>query len=232
MIRARLLGAGAACGLGIVLVGLAARPFLPLSSAFPWRSVALFAVLLGSAQARIHTHPFPVLGPANLVTLGRLAIVALVLGLLNEVVAPALAGAATAAAAMAAALDGVDGRLARRSGMASPFGAKFDMDTDALLLLGMSALVWRHDKAGVWVLGIGLMRYAFVAAGLLLPWVRAPLTPTLRGRTVAALQIVALCAALAPVVPRAASASIAAVALIALAWSFAIDLGRLWSSRT
>ena len=49
-----------------------------------------------------------------------------------------------------------------RSNEASSFGARFDMETDALLILVLAALVWQHGKAGPWILAAGLMRYAFV----------------------------------------------------------------------
>ena len=62
-------------------------------------------------------------------------------------------------------LDGVDGWLARRDQTASRFGARFDMEIDALLILALSVLAWRHDKAGEWVVISGLLRYVFVAAG-------------------------------------------------------------------
>ena len=39
--------------------------------------------------------------------------------------------------------------------MASAFGARFDMETDALLLLVLAALAWQFDKAGAWVLASG-----------------------------------------------------------------------------
>ena len=42
-----------------------------------------------------------------------------------------------------ALLDLVDGWVARRTGTASPFGARFDLETDAALILVLSWLVWR-----------------------------------------------------------------------------------------
>ena len=45
------------------------------------------------------------------------------------------------------ALDGVDGWLARRRGMSSAFGARFDMEIDALLVQVLAILVWRYGKA-------------------------------------------------------------------------------------
>ena len=44
------------------------------------------------------------------------------------------------------ALDGVDGWLARRSGIASAFGARFDMEIDALLILVLAVLAWRSAR--------------------------------------------------------------------------------------
>ena len=128
-------------------------------------------------------------------------------------------------------LDGVDGRLARSSGMSSSFGARFDMETDSVLVLAMSMLAWQHGKAGAWVLGIGLMRYAFAAAGKALPWLAGPLTPTMRGKTVAVVQMGALSFVLAPFVPVPLSTAAAAIAFAMLVWSFAIDIGRLWRAR-
>ena len=69
--------------------------------------------------------------------------------------------------AVALALDAVDGWVARRSKMASKLGARFDGEVAAFLILVLSVYVAR--SAGVWVLGIGAARYAFYAAGWLLP---------------------------------------------------------------
>ena len=69
-------------------------------------------------------------------------------------------------ATLTALLDAVDGALARRSGLASDFGARFDMETDAAFTLVLCALVLQAGQAGPWVLAAGLMRYAFVAAAL------------------------------------------------------------------
>ena len=101
-------------------------------------------------------------------------------------------------------LDGVDGWLARRSRMASAFGARFDVETDALFVMAMSILVWQHGKAGAWVLLGGMMRYVFVMAGWWLRWMARPLRPTRRAKTVSVCHMVGLSVALAPIVPPAA----------------------------
>jgi hypothetical protein len=80
------------------------------------------------------------------------------------------------------------------------------MESDALLILVLSVLVWQHDKAGAWVLLGGLMRYAFVAAAWAWPWLGGPLRSTLRGKTVAVAFIAGLarraCADRAPAAQR------------------------------
>jgi len=132
-----------------------------------------------------------------------------------------------AVAAVAASLDALDGWLARRTGMSSAFGARFDMETDALFILVMSIWAWRLGKAGSWVILAGLLRYAFVLGTLLLPALRGNLPPSFRRKTIAALQMIALLVVIAPFVPAPYSAPIAAVALLTLVVSFAIDIGWL-----
>jgi phosphatidylglycerophosphate synthase len=165
-------------------------------------------------------------GPANQVTAVRAALVVLLAALGAEPAGPAAAAGMLATASVAAALDGVDGWLARRTRTVSAFGARFDMEVDALLVLVLAVLVWRHDKAGAWVLLSGLMRYLFVAAGWLLPWMRQPLPPSRRRQTLCVVQTIGLIAALAPAVTPPLSDAIAAAALVVLAGSFMVDI--LW----
>jgi hypothetical protein len=58
------------------------------------------------------------------------------------------------------------------------------------------------------------------------------LEPTLRGKTIAVVQVLALSVTLAPVVRVPLSTAVAALALLTLTWSFALDVGRLWRSRS
>jgi phosphatidylglycerophosphate synthase len=106
------------------------------------------------------------------------------------------------------------------------------METDAALILVLAILVWQHGKAGSWVLLSGLLRYAFVAAGWLWRWIRAPLASSLRGRIICVVQIGALVFAIAPAIAPPASSAVAAVGLLALCYSFLIDTLRLWRQRT
>ncbi len=134
--------------------------------------------------------------------------------------------------AVALALDGVDGFLARRLNLTSDFGARFDMEVDALLLLILSLLVWQTGQAGVWVLLIGLMRYAFVAASWIVKPLAGPLGPSFRRKTVCALQGIALLACLLPPLDQTRSTIIALVALSALVLSFSLDIKALLQGST
>ncbi len=120
-------------------------------------------------------------------------------------------------------LDGLDGWVARRTGTETPFGARYDMEIDAFLMLVLSTLVWLADRAGVWVLLIGGMRYLFVAAGRVVPSLRGPLFPSLRRKVVCVIQGVALLVCLGPVIPGGVAVAAAAIALALLSWSFGVD---------
>jgi phosphatidylglycerophosphate synthase len=210
-------------------LGSIAGSWMQAGAAYPFLSAAFFAVLF-TAIVRVvgAEHRYPRFGPANGVTTIRAMLAALAAGLVGQPVSPAVLWWVIGLTALMAVLDGVDGWLARATRMESGYGARFDMETDAAFILVLSALVWQHDKAGAWVLCCGLMRYAFVAAGWMLPWLAQPLRATRRGRTVAVLQLFGLGAALAPVVPRPASTAVAGVTLAVLAWSFAVDVAWLW----
>jgi phosphatidylglycerophosphate synthase len=189
------------------------------------KAAVVFGVMMAIVVRGVRTqHPFPRYGPANHVTTVRALLTALVAALIGETAVPEAAWYALGAAALVVALDGVDGWLARRTGMMSEFGARFDMETDAFFILVLSILTWRHGKAGPWVLLCGLTRYGFVAAGWILPWMTRPLPSTVRGKTVAVAQIAGLSLALAPPVRPPLSGGLAAVTLAALVWSFAIDV--------
>lgn len=155
--------------------------------------------------------------------------VRLVLALSLWLMAPAAAWALVGVAAAAAILDAVDGPIARRTGRTTAFGARFDMETDAFLILTLSLLVWRVGHAGAWVIASGLMRYAFIAAGWLLPWMRAELPKSTRRQAVCVVQVVALIVALAPGVTPPLSTAISAVGLAILTWSFWLDVA--WLAR-
>jgi phosphatidylglycerophosphate synthase len=232
-LHARVIAAHALCAIALSVLAATARTAFGLGEWYLPKAAGLFA--LGTLVCLRYVgryHPFDRYGPANQVTLIRGAFVALLAGLIGETPTASIAACATAVAVAIAALDGVDGWSARRSGMSSAFGARFDMETDSALVLVLAVLAWQHGKAGGWVLLCGLMRYLFVAGGWLLPWLRGRLEPTLRGKTIAVVQVLALSVTLVPVVRVPLSTAVAALALLTLTWSFALDVGRLWRSRS
>jgi phosphatidylglycerophosphate synthase len=191
-------------------------------------AVAAAIALVARRSARAH-HRFPTFGPANQVTMVRACLVALTAASIGEPRSASYATAAVAASCVALALDGVDGWLARRTGMASDFGARFDMEIDALLIQVLAVLAWQYGKAGVWVVTSGLLRYVFVAAGWLLPWMRRPLFPSFRRKAICVVQVAGLILAMVPAIAPPASTWIAAASLAALLYSFLADTTWLWA---
>ena len=226
------LSVGSLLAIGLLAVftlAFAARPAFDLSALYPAKAAVVFSagMVLAIGLVREH-HPFDRFGPGNTTTTLRAALVALVAGLIGEPGAPIVAASAAGVGLLATALDGVDGWLARRARMASVFGARFDMETDVFLVLALSVLAWQYGKAGAWVLLCGLMRYGFVAGGRLWPWLRGPLTPTLRGKTICVVQFVGLSLTIMPVIEPPFSGLVAATTLAALGYSFFVDVLRLW----
>jgi len=214
-----------AAALSIVAVGVLGVNGLHLSVTYVPKALLVFSA--GAALVLLvlpGSHRFVRVGAANHVTIVRGALVALLAGLLGEHGTPTLAWIAVVVASVEMALDGVDGRLARRCGMASEFGARFDMETDAVFVAVLALLVWQFGKAGPWVLLSGLMRYLFAAAAVLLPILQRPVPSTCRGKTIAVLQMIALIVALAPLCSPAVSSGIAAFGLLALVLSFSLDV--------
>ena len=184
-------------------------------------------LLLGLREALVACHPHPRFGAANRVTLLRGTMVLLLAGFAVLEDSWSLAWAAVALATLAASLDLLDGALARRHGLASRYGARFDMETDALLILVLSVLAWRWERAGAWVLASGLMRYAFVLAGLRAGWLADALAPSRRRQAICVVQVVVLVAVLAPWWPPGVAPALAALALALLCYSFGVDVRAL-----
>ncbi|HPB76998.1 MAG TPA: CDP-alcohol phosphatidyltransferase family protein, partial [Chromatiaceae bacterium] len=235
-------------GLALTLVlglGLDLVADLGLGAAFILQALAAYGLVLLILWWFLPLHwPRTRLGPANQVTLGRGVLTALVIALGVEAMGidtagieagegmgsgAVLAWTALALALLGTLLDGVDGHLARRLGWASPLGARFDMEVDALLIAGLALLIWTLDRAGPWVLAAGALRYLFVAAGAFWPWLRQPLPPSKRRQTVCVVQILTLTLALVPVLPPVWASRVAAIGLVLLLWSFGLDIA--WLAR-
>lgn len=217
-----LLGAVLAAGAGAAGWALAQGAAVP--------ALAVVAVVAFVARQMRQHYPHDRLGSCNAVTLARAAVVcALLAPLVAGGVQPLDGWAVPLLAVASLALDGVDGWLARRSGLASDFGARFDMEVDAALAAVLCLLALDMGKAGLWLLALGFLRYAWVLAGLVWPWLDGPLPDRFSRKAVCVVQIAALIALLAPVVQPPVSQAIAALALLPLLWSFAVDLR--WRAR-
>jgi phosphatidylglycerophosphate synthase len=203
---------------------------LGLSSAYPLRVIALFSLAVSAAVIWVTPgHPFDSFGPANRVTAIRAVLAALLAALAGEVTDSRTALLAIGLSVPALVLDGVDGRLARRSAMSSEFGARFDMEIDAAMVLVLATLAWRHGKAGPWLLLAGMLRYLFLAAPLALPWMRVPLPPSRRRQTVCVVLLIGLVVLLLPVIVPPLSVVLAMTLLALVGASFFTDT--LWLAR-
>lgn len=189
------------------------------------QAVAVFAMMsIGIVVLQNHCHAEHHLTPADKVTLLRAALAALYAGLLfHSDTASELGWWLAVIAGVALALDGIDGWIARRTGTASAFGARFDMETDAFFILVLSCLVWQLGKVDAWILAIGAMRYVFVAAATVVPRLGAPLFPSKRRQAICVVQVAALVFCLLPSVGPGLATIATAAALAALSYSFLHD---------
>ncbi|MFN2361306.1 MAG: CDP-alcohol phosphatidyltransferase family protein, partial [Marinobacter sp.] len=170
-------------------------------------------------------------GWANRATLVRAALIVPLVG-----AAPFIAGLGNwlwlygSLCLLALILDGVDGAIARATHSTTEFGARFDMELDALFILGLCIAVMALDKAGAWVLALGLMRYAFLAAGHWLDFMKQALPESFRRKTVCVWQVVTLMIAILPITSTAFATWTLATALALLCYSFLTDLRWLYQT--
>ncbi|OZB84367.1 CDP-alcohol phosphatidyltransferase family protein [Microbacterium sp. 13-71-7] len=214
-----------AAGVLVLLAIGASAPLSPAGWAAALGYLIVSSVLVSRGLRRRGSTRF---GAANAVTATRSMLVGIATGLvatsLTDRISPALL---VAIVAVALALDGVDGYVARRTGSVSELGARFDMEVDAFLLLVLS--VYDVRFVGGWVLALGLMRYAFVAAAWVLPFLGRPLPFRYWRKVVAAACGIVLAVIAAQVLPPIAAVIAAAGALLLLLESFGRDV--LWAVR-
>jgi phosphatidylglycerophosphate synthase len=197
-----------------------------------WAAGLAFAVVLAATlSVGLRRAGASVLRPADRVTMAR----AVLVGGVTALVADSLSNRPTPVAVLvsmtvvALALDAVDGYVARRTGTAWELGARFDMEVDAFLIFVLSVFLMR--PIGAWVLLIGGMRYAFVVAGWVLPWMRGRLPARQWRKVVAAVQGIVLLVAAAGVLPGPLAVAAVAAALALLVESFGRDVLWLWHYR-
>ena len=204
-----------------------------LQADWPWGWIAppalyLLLWLLVGHLSRGH-YPYDRFGPANTVTSIRAALVCALLG-------PLLSGAAAGwgvvlIGTVALALDGVDGRLARQSGLVSNFGARFDMEIDSILALLLAVHAFIGTAAGAEVHALGLIRYVFVAASVLWPWLAHPLPQRWRRKAICVVQLATLIILQIPSVPGDAAIVLSRAAFLLVLYYFAVDVISLRARR-
>ncbi|WP_191965462.1 MULTISPECIES: CDP-alcohol phosphatidyltransferase family protein [Haloferax] len=228
-------------------VGLALTSSVSLVSATTWTAVAMFAVVglwgytyvyapenVASRTAEQSDTDDPrvydTLGLPTSVTLVRGTLVAGIAGVAGMVVfGPAtewMAWVAAIAYGLAAALDSVDGFLARRLGRVTDLGGRLDTTVDAFGLLAAPLAGVVLGQLPWWYLSVGAARYVFVA-GL---WWRErtgrptfDLPPRPSRRVLAGLQMAVVPVALAPGVADAWIPFVAGVAASGLLLGFGRD---------
>ncbi|MEU7057600.1 CDP-alcohol phosphatidyltransferase family protein [Streptomyces sp. NPDC046197] len=226
---ARLVQQEPAVGAGVQILLLALLGTAIGMGPAGWVTGLVFAIATWAVLSRaVHRSRLRSFGAANRVTLGRATLV----GGVTALVADSFESSPPVSllvglTAVALILDGVDGKVARRTGTSTALGARFDMEVDAFLILVLSVYV--SMQLGPWVLLIGGMRYGFVAAARVMPWLNAPLPPSTARKTVAALQGICLLLAGADLLPRVANLGVVLLALALLVWSFGRDV--LWLGR-
>jgi phosphatidylglycerophosphate synthase len=235
-IRLAAKGALSAIRLAAILGMLATAALLGVVSATAGLGAAGWIAGLGTGAAaaallvtaRMLSDESAIL-PADWVTLTRMMLIAGVTGLVADSFGRSVSVTALVTlSSVALALDAVDGQVARRTGTATPLGARIDGEVDAFLILVLSIAV--SADYGRWVLAIGAARYAFLLAGWLIPWLRAPLSTRFWRKVVAAVQGVVLTVAASGVPSRRLGMIAVAVALLLLAESFGRDV--IWLYRT
>ena len=231
----RAVQTGPVIGLMAQLALLAALAGTVGLSRFGWVvgiacGVFLYAALVRCLVRDAAQHGVDVLEPADRVTLTRATLAGGVAALTADSFGrPAPVAMLVALTVVALVLDAVDGWVARHTESASPLGARFDMEVDAFLILVLSMYV--AHSTGAWVLAIGAARYAFVAAGWLLPWMCESMPPRYWCKVVAALQGIVLTFAVADVLPRFWTDAALAASLALLTESFGREVWWLWRHR-
>ncbi|MEM7471854.1 MAG: CDP-alcohol phosphatidyltransferase family protein [Pseudomonadota bacterium] len=185
-------------------------------------SVGLFVLISAIALRGLVTdYPHKVLGLCNGVTLARAALTAILAG---AVFVPEFdRWAIFVIAFVAFAMDGLDGWLARKADLSSAFGARFDMEVDAVLSALLATILLMSGRVGPEVLLLGFMRYGFVALSFLVPRLKADLPPSFRRKAVCVIQIATLLMLLCPLTPTALLVPATLSAALLLVWSFAVD---------
>ena len=191
-----------------------------LSSGLAGAVACALVAVIGAARSLLRRDPWT---RADDLTTVRLGLIVIVTALLLADEGPGFSWTAVALGGTALAMDGLDGKIARRTG-STRAGASYDETVDALFILILSvALV---DLWWPWCLIPGLMYYVFHLVAALRPAWRQRLPASLCRRVIAAAQGTLLLAAGTPIavaVPPFGGICVAA-AVVSVLYSFGRDI--------
>ena len=160
-------------------------------------------------------------GAANGITASRFVLAA---ALTLEGPLPALAQALVATLVLL--LDGFDGWMARRAGLASEYGETLDKEVDAFFTLALCTALYASQRFGLWILIPGTLRYLFV---LFMRIAEPPLQRERSNRWSRAIGAALLSGLTLSLLPIGAWAgAVAAIVTIAVAGSFAASVWQLY----
>ena len=196
-------------------------------------AVLVYLGISSAIYAGLALHlPHVTFGPANRISLARGIIISLMAGLVLNMPSEALAGWVVFAMTITALiLDGLDGAVARRTGMASPLGARLDGELDGLMTLVLCLLIYFSDRADAIVLLSGALHYVFLGASRLgmLPDVDLPQSFRRQCLGVCSVFLLVLCCV--PLIGQSASIVLAGTSAALLLISFSIDFIFVLSNR-
>ena len=153
--------------------------------------------------------------PPNWITLLRL-LGTVIVGLIHPLLSPILLGGY---GLLILIYDKVDGYLAQKHDMSSPFGAQLDQEADAFYISIFSLILYLQGYVAIWVLALGLLRYLNIIALVLLKQQHKKEPRFLLSRLVATMVMIAL---LIPfVLPAWLYTPFVALSVICLVLSFA-----------
>ncbi len=192
-------------------------------------SLFVYGAISGAIIFGLRLHlPHIRFGPANRLSLLRGLIIAVLAGFAwNTPATQNVEWIVCILAICALVLDGLDGAVARRSGITSGLGARLDCELDGLLTLILSFGVYLSGRVDAFILLAGAMHYAFFAARLLklVPVVELP--SSFRRQTAGVVSSFLLVLCCAPSMGASVDTALALTAVLLLTSSFAIDLAAL-----
>lgn len=168
----------------------------------------------------------PSIGPANLITLAR----SLLVGAVIALVVSGFSGGwqdgqralAVGLSVVAVILDGVDGRVARRTRTSSAFGARFDVEIDSVLALALAIGLARELTPLALVLG--LARYLYLTGARIWPWLNLALPTRLSRKIIGLLGTLTLIIATADFGPPSLGIGVVAAGTAVVLFSFGRDI--------